>query len=160
MKNKFLKSAALFLVSGLLCGQLLAQTTPASPGSSVTTTPEKVQPQKSPSVTHREESKEQWLNRYNAIKPKLDGMASNAKMDAKNAEFTAELNKLSRMAAAYKAQIDNWDKNPADKREGYVAGLRASNKELNQQYFKVKSIWDKTHPASENNNGENAPARK
>ena len=141
----------------MLSTGLFAQTTPtggnpkpASPSSTTTTTTTTKQsmPMK-PSATHKEETKDQWMKRYNDMKPKLDQISANAKMESKNPEFTAEANKLNSMATSFKSKVDGMDKISADKQEAYNNDLRASHKALNEQYMKVKGMWDKMHPANE-----------
>ncbi len=105
-------------------------------------------PPKGQMVSHKPETKEQWLKRYNIMKPKIEDMAANAKAESKNAAFTAEEKKLNNIATAYRLKIDNWDKITLDKRETYNKQLRATSKELNEQYLKVKDMWAKMHPDS------------
>jgi len=146
MKNTLIKASVLSVIFGLLLTTwLFAQTTPAAPA----TASKQAEPKKGETATHREETKDQWLKRYNDMKPKLDALSANAKMETKNPEFTTEANKLNTMATAYKAKIDQWDKTTPENKNAYMTELRKSDKALNEQYMKTKNMWSKMHPADD-----------
>lgn len=153
MKTFFAKATGLVLVLGMMLNTgLFAQTTPntnstPSSGTSKTEVTTTNQTAAKPSMTHRQETKDQWLKHYNDMKPKLDALSSKAKAETKNPELTTEVTKLNRMAGDFKGKIDSWDKISADKRDAYNSDLRASQKALNEQYEKTKHMYDKIHPA-------------
>ena len=137
MKSTLVKSAFAAALGIVVSTGVFAQTTPS------TTTNQ--DPKKGEVAAQREESKDQWLKKYNEMKPKLDAMSANEKLAAAYPDFVTEETKLNKMATAYKAQLDNWDKAHASEatKHDYMVALRKSDKDLNDQYVKTKNMWDK-----------------
>ncbi len=152
MKTTFLKTT-LALALSLMFNYGFAQTsqstsyTKPATNTSATGTTKQSEPKPQASVTHHAQTKEQWMKHYNEMKPRVDAMASNAKVETKNPQFSAEARKLDQLATVFKSKIDNMDKVVPDKKDAYDADMRASHKALNEQYIKVKGMWDKMHPA-------------
>src|SRR5690242_2812216 len=94
IKMKAFKLSAIFVVLSLAFNAMAQTTTPPSsnpPASSKSSAKEK-----------NKDEKQEWLDQYNKMKPKLDELKSKLSEQEKNGEFAQNVNKLDQMATDFK----------------------------------------------------------
>ena len=146
MKIIIAKATALSLALGIMLNTgLFAQNSPTTTESTPSTATSKEAPSKQAEpkkagepATHKAMTKDDYMKRYNEMKPKLDELSSNAKVEAKNPDYNAQVTKLNQMSAEFKTKLDTWDKITPDKRAAYENELQAAHKALREQYVKIK----------------------
>ena len=100
--------------------------------------------------------KDKWTKHYNEINAQLDEYMAKLKPDGSDhPEFRAAINKLDKMLAAFKIEIDKWDNATKEQQAKYSDALKQDYKKLKAQEEKVKSMWDKINADMKKNSGGN-----
>ena len=88
--------------------------------------------------------KDKWTKHYNEINTQLNEYAARLKADgAAHPEFTGAVDKLEKMIADFKVEIEKWDVATKDQRANYSDELKEDFRALKKQEEKVKSMWEK-----------------
>ena len=96
--------------------------------------------------------KDKWTKHYNEINTKLNEYLAKLKSDGSNhKDFTDAVDKLDKMLATFKDEIEKWDHATKDQRAKYSDALKQDFKNLKAQEEKVKNMWNKLNEEMKKN---------
>ena len=88
--------------------------------------------------------KDKWTKHYVEMKSRVDDYVNKLKVTGeKHEEFNEAVEKLNKMMADFKDEINKWDNAAKDQKAKYSDALKEDFKELKKQEEKVKRMWEK-----------------